>query len=241
MIKTIIVEDEIAGQELIKQNIIKHYPQLQIVAIESSLNAAIKSITAHNPDLVFLDIHIKGGSGFDVLTKFKERNFDVIFVTAYSNFAIQAIKENALDYIVKPVNKKEFCEAVDKVIKRKEKQNDRHSIDLQNISVKTAGKLETVSCMDILFLEAEGTYTKIFTTQKVILSAKNLGEYELLLPQHIFYRTHHSFIVNISKIEKINNNRSGTLQMPLNYTIPVSQRKIKEFNLIFSNYNEHSY
>src|SRR6218665_2205725 len=116
MIKTLIIEDEIAGQELLKKNLGEHFPECRIDGVADHVNKGIAAITALQPDLVFLDIHIKGGTGFDILQHFPARRFEVIFITAYDHYAIQAIKEEVLDYILKPINAREFRKGVGKAI-----------------------------------------------------------------------------------------------------------------------------
>lgn len=225
MIKTIIIEDEIAGQELLKKNLHDFFPQCKIEAVIDHVDKAISEITIIKPELVFVDIHIKGGTGFDILTHFKNRNFEVIFITAYSQFAIQAIREEAIDYILKPINSNEFKIGVAKAIE-KIKQKTKTS---NSISIATSSGAEFINYEDIIFLEAEGSYTNIHLTDTKVLSTKNIGEYETLLENYSFYRTHHSFIVNTAHIEKFDKGRSGTLVMNTGHIIPVSQRKMKEF------------
>lgn len=232
MIKTIIVEDEIAGQELLKKNIQDNFPDCNIETIVEHVDKAIKEIERIKPDLVFLDIHIKGGTGFDILKYFKKRDFEVIFVTAYNNFAIQAIKEEAVDYLLKPINTSEFIAGVSKAIekiKTKSGSQKTNALNSKTLNILTATGSEFIYYDDILFLEAEGAYTYIHLHNSKVLSAKNIGEYEIQLEKHSFFRTHHSFIVNITHIAKFDKGRSGTITMKTGQNIPVSQRKIKEF------------
>lgn len=235
MIKTIIIEDEIAGQELLKKNIHDHFPECSIEAIADHVDKAIAQISAIQPDLVFIDIHIKGGTGFDVLLHFKERQFEVIFITAYDSYAIQAIKEEALDYILKPINTNELKKGVAKAIEKIHKKKQGAHTGLLDIA--TYKGIEFINNNDIIFLEAEGSYTNVHLRSSKIVSTKSIGEYELLLAKNSFYRTHHSFIVNIAHIEKFNKGRSGILVMKTGHMIPVSQRKMKEFSDLLSRKN----
>lgn len=232
MIKTIIVEDEIAGQELLKKNISDNFPDCKIETIVDHVDKAIKEIDNIKPDLVFLDINIKGGTGFDILKHFNGRDFEVIFVTAFNNFAIQAIKEEAVDYLLKPINTSEFVTGVSKAIEKIKAKADSQKINTikpKALNIVTTTGSEFIPYDDILFLEAEGAYTYIHLHNSKILSAKNIGEYELQLDKNSFFRTHHSFIVNVLHIAKFDKGRSGTITVITGQTIPVSQRKLKEF------------
>ena len=227
--KTVIVEDEIAGQELLKMNITESFPDCEVVAIASNVKEAVQLIEQYKPGLVFMDIHIKGGTGFDVLKHFRERNFEVIFITAHDQYVIQALRAEALDFILKPFSKKDFKEAVNrtkKIIANRKKEQETFK---NSLSIYTPSGKEFINFSDIIFLEADGSYTKIHLKETSILSTKNIGEYELILPQ-FFYRCHHSFIINLNQIKKFEKGRSGLLEMNCGYKVPVSQRKMKEFS-----------
>jgi two-component system LytT family response regulator len=231
--KTIIVEDELAGQELLKMNISESFPECKIVSIVNNVKEAIEQIEEQKPALVFLDIQIKGGTGFDVLKHFKERTFEVIFVTAHDKFVIQALRAEALDFILKPFSKKDFKEAViraKKIISTRKKEYETFK---NALSIYTPTGKEFINFGDIIFLEADGTYTEVHLMDTTILSTKNLGEYELILP-HYFFRCHHSFIINLNQIKKFERGRSGLLEMNCGYRVPVSQRKMKDFSEILT-------
>lgn len=232
MIKIIIIEDEIAGQELLKKNILENFPECKIMAIEEHVDLAIKKIEQFKPDLVFLDINIKGGTGFDVLSHFDTRNFEVIFVTAYDSYAIQAIRESAIDYILKPINVKDFINGVSRALESI--KNTSNSSSFKSIPIPTSSGSDFINIEDIIFLEAEGAYTYIYTGDKKSLSTKAIGEYETILNKKIFFRTHHSFIINMYKIEKFDKGRSGKLIMISGHSIPVSQRKMKDFTVLLN-------
>lgn len=232
IIKAIIIEDEIAGQELLKKNISDLFPDCKLLGVADHVDKGIALITNTKPDLVFVDIHIKGGTGFDILSHFRTRNFEVIFITAYNRYAIQAIKEEALDYILKPINSAELKKGVSKAIERIRKNAAASHAGLLNIT--TYKGVEFVKYKDIVFMEADGSYTNIYLAGSKVLSTKSIGEYEHLLEGYSFFRTHHSFIVNTSQVEKFNLGRSGTLIMKTGHSIPVSQRKMKEFTEKFN-------
>jgi two-component system LytT family response regulator len=192
------------------------------------VDEAVRQINLLRPELLFLDIHIKGGTGFDVLSKVIEKTFEVIFITAHSNYTLQALRSQALDYILKPINKNEFIDAVERVSKLQ--SNSKKEIPSSTfLSIYTSAGLEFIKFDSIVFLEADGAYTTIHTQDNHIVSTKNIGEYEAILPA-IFYRCHHSFIINLNQIKKFTKGRSGVLIMNNDHRVAVSQRKMKEFS-----------
>jgi two-component system, LytTR family, response regulator len=229
--RALIIEDEIAGQELLKKNISENFPECKVIAISDNVNDAVKQINTLKPDLIFLDIQIKGGTGFDVLKQITERTFEVIFITAHNNYTIQALRAQAVDYLLKPINKKDFIEALNRVSKIiDENKKNVSAIPGNFLSVYTSSGAEFIKYEDIVFLEADGAYTTIHMLDNHILSTKNIGEYESVLPNP-FFRCHHSFIININHIKKFEKGRSGLLIMKNGHTVPVSQRKMKEFSV----------
>ena len=226
--RILIIEDEVAGQELLKKNITENFPDFKLIGIVDNVSDAIKQITILKPDLVFLDIHIKGGTGFDVLSQITEKTFEVIFITAHNTYAIQALRAKALDYILKPISKNEFQAAVQLALKQIN-SNNRTLKPLHTLSVHTSSGAEFIKTETIIFLEADGAYTTIHTLSTRIVSTKNIGEYELLLPK-AFFRCHHSFIINVNQIKKFEKGRSGLLIMNNDHKVPVSQRKMKDFS-----------
>ncbi|MCD6068613.1 MAG: two component transcriptional regulator, LytTR family [Bacteroidetes bacterium] len=230
MIRTIIVEDEYFGQELLKKHLSENFPETMVVATESTVSGAVEAINLHKPDLVLLDIQILGGTGFDVLKGIKNRNFELIFITAFNQYAIDAIKNDASDYILKPIKANEFATGMKKCIDRINTRSAPLRKD-QTFPINTSIGIEYLPENDILYFEADGTYTNVVCEHKKMLSSKNIGEYEKQLDKAIFFRTHHSYIINCKKIKKFEKGRSGRLIMSNGNEIPVSQRRIKEFTL----------
>jgi len=227
--RTLIVEDEIAGQELLKKNISENFPECKIVAVIDNVEEAVKQINLLKPELLFLDIHIKGGTGFDVLKQVSEKTFEIIFITAYNDYTLQALRSQAIDYILKPINTNEFIDAVKRVFKLIHIAKKETQVTASFLSVYTSSGLEFIKFDNIVFLEADGAYTTIHTQEGYVVSTKNIGEYESLLPP-VFYRCHHSFIININQIKKFTKGRSGVLIMNNDHHVAVSQRKMKEFS-----------
>lgn len=229
MIRTLIIEDEISGQELLKLNIRECFPECQILGVADNVADAVNDINKLKPELIFMDIQLKGGTGFDVLDRAEKYPCEVIFVTAYSNYAIRALKSRALDYILKPINRTEFKEAVKRVKNTLTQPPKEASFLTQSLSVKTASGTEYIKFKNILFFEAQGAYTKIHFLEHSVLSAKNIGEYEELLSESGFFRCHHSYLVNTVHIEKFSKSRNGIIYLTKNHEVPVSQRKMKGF------------
>lgn len=238
MIKALIIEDEITGQNLIKRLLETNFPDITICGIADSVNKSLKLISDHDPHLVFLDVHIKGGSGFDVLSELKDWDFEVIFTTAYNNYAIKAIKTEALDYLLKPINTNEFISAVKRAESKINARLPQKQPDIPNkdkFLLTNYNETEFVDYNDIIFFEANGNYTFCHLTSGKKTISKSIGEIEKQLNDSIFVRTHHSFIVNLNKIEKFNKGRSGVLFLEGGAAIPVSQRKMKDFSGLLYN------
>jgi len=234
MIKTVIVEDEVAGQELIRHYLKKHGPQFEVVAVIDNVTEAIHYLSSHEVDLVMLDIHIKQGTGFDVLSRLDKREFETIFITAFDQYAIQAIRHQAFDYILKPVVEAEFISAIQRVMERINAIKPRQQ-DSTHIVITRSGRIERIDLNEIIFFEADGAYTYIQTTKERIYTSKNLGEYVSMVPNHLFVRSHHSYLVNIDHVLSIEKKRSGILALTNGFRVPVSQRKVVEFVQFFKN------
>lgn len=238
--RTIIVEDEIRAISALKAEINYHCPQLEIVGEARSIKEAVEKVNILKPALVFLDIQLSDGLGFEILSVLKSQSFKVIFTTAYSEYAIQAIKFSALDYLLKPIDSAELVLSVRKAYDHitVETLRDQLAVLEQQISGKTekeekrivlkdVDKTYFVKLNDILYCEAVGAYTKfVLTTSEPILVSRNLRSYEELLTPAGFIRTHHSCLVNSSKIKVYDRKTDGgSLILEGGLTLPVSQRK----------------
>jgi two-component system LytT family response regulator len=238
----LIVDDEKKARESLLQIIKLYCDDIDSTAEAYSVRSATKSIEEKKPDILFIDIQLGDGNGFDILEKHK--NINVIFTTAYSDYAIKALKLSAIDYLLKPIDPDELIEAIERTVdKINEKQiSQRLELFLENIeskstrtkkiTLKTVDNIYVVATADIIYCESEHSYTTFYLDngQKIMVS-KNLREYEDLLPKQNFMRTHQSFLVNLDKIvryEKANNK----LVMLNDASIPVATRK-KEYLMKF--------
>lgn len=241
MLQTLIVDDEKRGRELLKMILTTNCPDIKLIGEASNIKEAHQLILQHEPDLVLLDIEMPGGTGFDLLSKFDEVNFDVIFITAFDKYAIKAIKFSAMDYILKPVDEEELVKAIKRAEENYNRKNNKErvgnlisntqkSVPHQKIGLTSDEGLEFIEIKNILRCEADGKYTSVFLTDgKKLLVSKNLKEFEELLTEYNFFRIHHSHLVNLDFIKKYQSGRGGYVVMSDGSTITVSQRKKDDF------------
>ena len=240
MIKALIVDDEQASIDLLKWLVMEYCPDITAVQMARSVKDAVPLIKSFQPDIVFLDIQMPHQSGFDLLTNIDNWNFEVIFTTAYNEFAIQAIRFSALDYLLKPIEETELKKAVERykvkriyapagqILFRNFIQNiSQGSREKFKLALADASEIKYVQIDEIIRLQAESNYTHIFLTgNKVFISAKTLKEYDEMLEGQRFLRVHKSHLVNSVHIQAYD--RQGILLMSDNSKVEVARRK-KEF------------
>ena len=242
MIKTVLVDDEPNNLETLHQLLVKYCPQVVIAGTADNVTKAREVIVEQNPDLVFLDIEMPYGNAFELLNSMPSIDFEIVFVTAFGNYAIEAIKFSALDYLLKPVNIKELQAAVLKAAQRIQFKNINQKLDnlyfnlntakpsLQKIALPTLEGLIFVNIKDLVWLEARGSYTCVYlSSQQRIMVSRTLKEFEDVLPVDYFSRIHQSYIINHNYIRKYNRGRGGTIEMDDGTVIEVSMRKKDEF------------
>jgi two-component system LytT family response regulator len=248
MINCIIIDDEKQARNALRDLLTVNFTHLHIIAEADGVTAAVTAIDAHKPDLIFLDINLGDGNGFQVLERTIWKNCMVIFTTAYDQYAVTAFKLNAIDYLLKPVMAEDLQAAVDKVQGKlndlsmlrqlemlKEMMQSGRGHD-KKIVLKDNDTIYFVKVHDIIRCQAEGTYTEFYVSpnQKITVS-RSLKEYEELLIPFGFLRVHHSHLVNRDKIQKYLKNDGGSLLLEGNHLVPVSQRRrtnvLAELNL----------
>jgi two-component system LytT family response regulator len=247
-IKAIIIDDEPDGRTVLHSLIKIYCPQIDVLGQSCSGEEGLSMIQDLNPELVFLDIDMPGMNGFSLLKRLKEITFEVIFVTAHHHYALKAIKHSALDYLLKPVDKTELIEAVEKFIKlNKENVNERMSFLLKNES-KDASEITQIilnvregyiftDIEDIIRCEADGNYTMVHLKNGTRqLASKTLKEFEHILGQNNFWRIHKSHLINLKHLKKyVKGDGGGNVVMTDNSEIEVSRRNkdafLKQFNL----------
>ncbi|MGB0525325.1 MAG: LytR/AlgR family response regulator transcription factor [Flammeovirgaceae bacterium] len=236
--KTVIIEDNPSAQRLLSNLIEKYCTQLQVTGIASNVEEGLLLIDSTQPDLVFLDVEMPDGTGFELLEKLPQINFKVIFTTAHEKYALQAIKFSALDYLLKPIELAELLDAIKKAEEEVQK-------DLAEVKIKTLLKnlgigqehpktiilkdkygLQLTDVADIIRLEAMGSYTKFFIKdQAPILISKVLKEYGGLLPTAQFFRCHQSHIINMDFLLRYDKREGDVLLLKDGSKVPLAVRK----------------
>ncbi|MCX6236058.1 MAG: LytTR family DNA-binding domain-containing protein [Bacteroidia bacterium] len=240
-ISALIVDDEKNGRENLAGLIKNYCPQLRVVAEANSVAQAIIEIQDHQPQLIFLDIEMPGGNGFQLLEHFKDFPFEVVFVTAYDNYAIKAIRFSASDYILKPINLNELIAAIEKVSQRIRNQNENDRIRQlylntvhptnPKIGLTTGERVEFVEVKSIIRCQGEINYTHLyFTDKKPLLVAKSLIEFEELLGEYNFIRVHKTHLISLNHVVSFSRNDVGILTMSNGDKISISRRR-KDFTI----------
>jgi two-component system LytT family response regulator len=241
MIKAILVDDEPNNTQYVKELLLLHFPLVQIAAECNDANEAVSLISELRPQLVFMDIGMPGLNGFEVLQKLEPLAFEVIFITAYNLYAMQAFDMNAAGYLTKPIQVDKFVKATGIAIQKIEQGNiNRHLFSLlQNntpvesntkMALPTQNGLLFIEPADILYCQSSANYTKFFLkTGKTILVSRQLGEFEKLLPTDDFHRIHDQYIVRLQCIREYIRGRGGELVMENNDTLPVSANRKDAF------------
>jgi two-component system LytT family response regulator len=239
-IKCILVDDELMSRNNLRDLLMAYCQQVEIVGEAASAMEALRLIKQTEPDLILLDIEMPDGSGFDLLKSLNSQNFEVIFVTAFDKYGIQAVKFCAIDYILKPIDIFELSKAVDKaqtqIIRKKENlrlaefvANMDRLEDDKRIALPLADKIEFIAINQIIRLEADSNYTRIFLEgKKEYLVCKTLKEYQEILEPHNFLRTHQSHLINRRKIAAYMKIDGGYIAMTDGSNVPISRQKKEE-------------
>lgn len=248
MIRGIIVEDEIRSRDTLRGLLSRYCKNVEIIAEAESYRSGLAAIREQHPDVVFLDIQMPDGSGFKLLEELDEIKFEIIFTTAFDQFAIKAIKYSALDYLLKPIDPEELVSALKKVENKISKRgvNENIQVLLDNIKSRDANphkivlstfeKIHIIETDNILRCESDNYYTNFFLTDgKQILISKTLKENEAMLGEHNFIRPHKSHLVNVKYIKGFLKNDGGYIEMTDGTHIPVSRRKREKIIEIITN------
>ena len=241
MLTCIIVDDELKSRESLKILIEDFCEGVTVAALCQNIAESLEAIGKHQPDVVFLDIQLQRETGFDLLNQVKSVDFEVIFTTAFSEYAIKAFKYSAIDYLLKPIDIEELKQSLSKVDKRKghavseRLQQLLHNLrsgasDNYKLALPTADGLVFVKVSEILYCQASSNYTEIILTEnrKYIVS-RTLKEYEDMLEEQNFYRIHHSYLINLNEIKKYVRGEGGYVIMNNDKSLDVSKRKKEGF------------
>lgn len=239
-ITAVLIDDERKALAILKNKIEQEYPQIRIIGTTQSPKEGLALIQNLKPHLVFLDIALPEMSGFDLLKKVGNPNFEVIFVTAFDEYAIEAIRYCAIGYLVKPVDTDDFIDAVNKALQNIDEKTAfvKNKLLIENLGIPTNQKkriaiasadgLEFVKIKDIIYCEGVKGYTKVnLVRRKAILSTQSIGHFNKLLENQDFYMVHKSYIININHLEKYLN--EGVAVLTENKKVPVSRTRKSDF------------
>ncbi|WP_417558797.1 LytR/AlgR family response regulator transcription factor [Mesoflavibacter zeaxanthinifaciens] len=248
MLRAIVIDDI---DSIRKKNcaLINDYcPNVSVIGQADSVVSATILIKQLSPDLIFLDVEMPDGTGFDLLQKLSPINFKVIFITGYEDFAIKAFRFSAIDYLLKPLDKDHLLDAVKKAEDSLSKEifdtklnnlfaNLERPKNLQKLILKTADKIFSVDIQDIVHCESDKNYTTFnFINAPKLVVSTNLKEYETILTPHNFFRTHQSHLINMAYFDYfIKTDGGNTVVMKNKSTIPLSVRKKEEFLVLLDN------
>jgi two-component system LytT family response regulator len=239
LIRTVIIDDEQNNIDNLTILLNQYFPQVEITGTAYTAAAGAALVATHQPDLVFLDIQMPGGSGFDMLKTLKDHRFELVFVTAHDQYGIQAVKFSALDYLLKPIDIEELKNAVNKAIYRitEKKQNRRldnllqvmestQQRELHRIALSSGRETRFIKTSDIVRCESSNNYTTFYLESgEKILVSKPIFEYEELLKDYGFIRCHQSHLVNKRFIKSLLKQDGGFLLLDDNTEIPVSRAR----------------
>jgi two-component system LytT family response regulator len=246
MIRTIVIDDEDKARETIVNMLSMYCKDVEVVAEAHDVQSGYDTIRKHAPELVLLDIKMPDGTGFDLLRKFLNFDFQVIFITAYEEFAIRAFKFSALDYLLKPIDPDELVGAVQKAQAKLKSDNltvkiqtlfeniDHLSNREKKIVLKTSSNVHVVNLYEIIRCQSDKNYTHFYTTdgEKIVVS-KTLKEYDELLRTYGFFRVHQSHLINLTFVKRFEKSDGGYLVMKDNSKVPVSFRKKDDLMKLF--------
>lgn len=246
MIRTIIIDDEENNRLHLKRIIKDHFPQVNIVGEANGVESGLAAISRYNPEVVLLDIKMDDGNAFDLLRKVKTIAFKIIFVTAYEEYAMKAIKFSALDYLLKPVSADElktaFLKAENQILTDLKLQLSTLHSNLQStknktLALRTSEKIYLIGVNDIIRCEADRNYTYFFVSeQKKYIVSQPMKEFEEMLNECGFIRIHKSHLINISYIESFDKSDGGFIILKDKTELPVSRRKKNELLEVFSRF-----
>ncbi len=238
VLKTIIIDDEEDARHML-QLMLNNNNFVEVIGQAASVQEGVELIKSVKPMLVLLDIELTDGTGFDILNRFPEAEFQVVFVTAFDEFAIKAFKYNAIDYLLKPISPHELEQVIQKVLKGVQPNwvqqvgsllSTVKKKKIEKILLGTSEGLNVIQLSEIIHIEAQGSYCNIYLNNKErIIVSKNMKELETLLDATSFFRTHQSHMVNLNYVKKILKDDGGLILLQDNSKIPLSRRKKEDF------------
>ncbi len=234
MLNAIIVDDEIDGIRTLDIELGRYCPQVKVTATFTSAKEALLELRSHTPDLLFLDIELGEMTGFDLLQSLGDCPFDIIFVTAYDEFAIQAFEVAATGYLLKPFDRRQLVSAVHRVEKKRFSQQPAYRVLLENLrntnneklTVPTENSLEVIPIRDIIYLGSENNYSRLFLRGgEELLSSKSLKKFESVLTPAGFFRCHNSYLINLRQVKRFMKGVNERLVMSNGHEVYISRSK----------------
>jgi two-component system LytT family response regulator len=246
MIKAVIIDDEKDSREILAGYLAKYCPEVTVSGFGESVATGLNAIQKHQPDIVFLDIEMPYGNGFDLLDKVGNVTFETVFVTAFDNYAIQALNQSAAYYLLKPIDIDELINAVGKIKKERSEENyTQHAkILLENIRAGSPQKImlptmegfEIVPIHSIVHCEAVDNFTRFYfegEKQQPLMICRTLKYFEEILREHKFLRIHRSYLINPEYVIRYNKGKGGSVTMKNNQELEISPNKKNEFLSLF--------
>ena len=247
MLKAIIVDDEQEGRTALRLALEQFCPDVELLADCGNPSRAVDLIRELEPDLVFLDILMPGMTGFGVLEQFPELPFQVIFVSAHTQYAIQAIRFSALDYLPKPVDIDDLQKAIQRALSHSNQDTERYKLQsfmdnyqfhqnkVRKLAIPSTEGIDYIDFSDILYCQSQKSYTDIFLNSgKKMTSSRHLGRFEEVLDTDHFFRVHNSYLININEIRKYFRGEGGQVRLSDGTDLPVSRRRKDELLLRMS-------
>lgn len=243
-IKTLIIDDEFQSRNFLNKMLEQYFPEISVVGQASTVEEGLQGIKEYNPNIVFLDIKMKGETGFDLLNRLPVINFALIFTTAFNQYAIKAFRFNAIDYLLKPIVTDELIEAVNKVKQRavpaqsaSKEQVEQLYQDIKNpkkihdkIAIPTGEGFIVIPVNEIVYCHASSNYTEFYLTdKKCILSSYTLKQYDEILTSQSFFRTHRSYLINLAHVKMYRRGEGGEIVMSNGHEIELSRTHKDEF------------
>ncbi|WP_276168013.1 LytR/AlgR family response regulator transcription factor [Zobellia alginiliquefaciens] len=240
-LNAILVEDEANSREILRNYLSKYCADVNLVGEAASIQEGLELIGKHDLDLVFLDVEMPFGNAFDLLDQLPDRTFETVFVTAYNQYAMDALNNHAAYYLMKPINIDELIKAVSYVQEIKEKENELEDMVLQPKLKSVQGKItlpqqdgfQVLNVADILYCKADDNYTEIYLENKKILVSKTLKYFEEALASFPFVRIHKSYLVNVNEVIKYKKGKGGSVVVSNGKELLVSASKKKDLLAYF--------
>jgi two-component system LytT family response regulator len=235
-LNAVIIEDESSSREILRNYLAKYCKNVNVLGEAASVREGLEFLAGTQPDVVFLDVEMPYGNAFDLLDQLPERSFEIVFVTAYNTYALEALNNHAAYYLMKPINIDELIKSVSYVAEIKEKENALEDRILKSKLNKAEGKITlpqqdgflVLNISDILYCKADDNYTEIYLENKKLLVSKTLKYFEEALSDYPFARIHKSYLVNVNEVIKYRKGKGGSVIVSNGKELLVSASKKKQ-------------